>query len=354
MNPNPDEQDLTRRLEAAVPEAPSALGWADGARHRHRRTRRLQVAGAAAAAAVVVGGVALGSVVGAENDRDAGPASDPNLGTPFAVEVGCPEPGTPLEYPGDSLPEDRVVAAQLCRGDRAGDLPEYEVYDGVADVVRFVNEAPSGADLACTRELGPSYALWFFYADGTRSAVRVEDYGCGFVYRAEGEPLRGGAELLELVGELAEGPRQESTEVDPDLAASAQFFLSFASPEDIGWGSPAPVALYLGHQPITMLASTAINDEANWRICPPEGGYAGYACPVSALEWVADHPVAIHAQEPDLVCADPPPFPAELDRYRRLSLYPPGENTCADGGAVTLFFDSEDRIVAVDLTLNEP
>ncbi len=121
-------------------------------------------------------------------------------------------PGTPVD-PGTPSDLPRPWVSEGCQAAANGELvssvlPDGEVPDGadriwlctngqtlvgapappmepledaglVSEAVASFNELlPMLADQACTMELGPSYFIVHEYADGTRYAVEIQDYGC--------------------------------------------------------------------------------------------------------------------------------------------------------------------------------
>lgn len=146
-----------------------------------------------------------------------------------------------------------------------------------------------------------------------------------------------------------------TSDISPDADGVGAAFLSFVS------GAKAPpfadhVGLWLGNVKVTSVPGPDLesSDSAAWTICPTGGGYAGAACPFSAISTIrrsmwpphvpdVGHPVlgpcAAGARDADL--------PSE--RFVVIDVAEP--DSCANNWDVELYYDSHDRITDVNLLL---
>ena len=70
-------------------------------------------------------------------------------------------------------------------------------------------------------------------------------------------------------------------------------------------GTPGPstldVELLLGNKPFRTVPAAQVGDPEQWVWCPPEGSYAAYSCPFSALGTIHsdNRPLRVSGAEPD-------------------------------------------------------
>ncbi len=157
----------------------------------------------------LVVGIVLGLVLGGCGGADA-PGWEPyesSVSAPPDLAEQCPDPTTPLPYPGgDELPAG-AVAVRLCNGpDPTGGAdagllfaPPVDLLEtGVDDLVAIV-DALEPVELdgqACDGDLGATSVFWFLYADQDPRAVSLQHYGCGNTFVAPDQAGAGGEALL--------------------------------------------------------------------------------------------------------------------------------------------------------------
>ncbi|MDO5736830.1 MAG: hypothetical protein Q4P15_10185 [Propionibacteriaceae bacterium] len=165
------------------------------------------------AAAEQAGGPALGSTnPGTTHDANVDPV-DPGESPdvpPGWVSEGCQDVASGALVSTD-LPEGALpVGAEriwLCRGDALSGTPAppmEPLVDAtlISDAVSSFNDMPvMAADRACTMELGPSYVVVHEYADQTRYAVQMQDYGCRPVVAGDAAK-EGGEQYLATLADL--------------------------------------------------------------------------------------------------------------------------------------------------------
>lgn len=251
--------DITRMLNAALPDDPDPSGWAAGARRRSAARRTGRAAAVVALVAAVV--VPLGYLASRGPDI-AVPAGTPS-GSPSAPSVASTQPvGPPTQAPvvpaGENpcaaiRAESREGALQFTPFD--GDLPDgalrawlcgdpnqgYDTVGGPAEpltegvdqlVTAFNALEPLPQDIACTQEYRLTYVVVVDYPDGSKR-LRGELHGCGVV--SDGERLFSGGEgfLDTLLGlwEQQRAGRESPTEA-PEVCPPLSTLLA-ASPDDI-------------------------------------------------------------------------------------------------------------------------
>ncbi|MEO7588418.1 MAG: hypothetical protein ABIS84_10385 [Arachnia sp.] len=174
---------------------------------------------------------------------DAGSTDVPPAGQPVGPgSSGAPDP-TP--DPGQTSDAPQPSVAEGCRDAASGDLASTELPDGalpegaervwlcasgeiqvgapapplepledatlIAGATAAFNELPLlPPDQACTMELGPAYLVVHEYADGTRHAVELQEYGCHLVIG--GATVKGNSELYK--DKLLELWRQQRADLD--------------------------------------------------------------------------------------------------------------------------------------------
>jgi uncharacterized lipoprotein YbaY len=134
------------------------------------------------------------------------------------------------------------------------------------------------------------------------------------------------------------------------LPGIASRFLHAASRHRVSLPEDAPVDLYLGGRHVATLAGPDVRRWDAWDVCIP--GYAGATCPFNALDLVAGKDATVTTGTPRHSCAAWAGRPPELAAHRAVSVVV-GEH-CVSWGAVTLYVDQADRVVAVDMILAEP
>lgn len=140
----------------------------------------------------------------------AGPTDGPPAGKPIdpTVNGGGEGPMDPVLQPDPPKPFVPEECSLSSSGELMADLPDGAIPEGAESVrlcpagefgmatplealvdVALVPEAvaafngltPAPENQACTMELGPAYTAVYSYADGTRHAVELQEYGCGNV-----------------------------------------------------------------------------------------------------------------------------------------------------------------------------
>lgn len=133
----------------------------------------------------------------------------------------------------------------------------------------------------------------------------------------------------------------------------AESFIAFARDELDSPPANAPVDLYVGGRLVTTIEQSRLVDRYAWRGCPTRpGGYAARTCPFSAVEPILERPLQITATPPDLPCG-----PVQLTPRGPISkvhVAISGGSSCADSFAITLFINTDNQIVAVDVAWSEP
>ena len=160
---------------------------------------------------------------------------------------------------------------------------------------------------------------------------------------------------------IATTPPTPSASADPTplpdgLNGVGPRFLAFARGELETPPVDTPVDLYVGRIFVEAISSEQAGDRLAYRVCGPEGGYAGRTCPFSAVDVLAgyDGEVTATTNPPSHPCLHPARMPDELVAYRTLVLTATAPLTCVDYFAVELSVNDVDQIVAVDLLLTEP
>lgn len=230
--------DYSDAFKSIVPEAPTADGWADGAR-RKRRDRGRIVAGVAAAAAVALV-VPFALTLSSDSTliatpgrsetpspRVTGPSPDPAADAPGAA--ACWEaPGQPRQATAEGA-ADGAIRAWLC-GDAGSSEslpgavgPLEPLVDGVDEIVSFIGAQQTldaSGVTACTEEYILAYRVVLDYGDGNSRVVPGALHGCKTI--EDGSTVRtGGQELHDLALDLWSQQRER---VDPpgDVVAVSQ------------------------------------------------------------------------------------------------------------------------------------
>lgn len=136
----------------------------------------------------------------------------------------------------------------------------------------------------------------------------------------------------------------------PLLDRLARHFVAFARGEQDHPPTDTPVTLYLGGRQV----ATVMPDDprATWQVCPPEGGYAGFVCPFSALEQVARaEQLAVTSRPPEHPCA----HPRELGGAPYSVTITPDESlACPSYWGVQLIVNQVNQLTGVNLVRSEP
>lgn len=227
--------DLRDEFQRQAPDAPSASGWADGARAKHRKRRTMT--GVVAALAVV----ALAIPVGIALVRNSGQPVVPASPEPRATTVDFPERTSaemcepfapPLETADDAMVavdklKEEPARIWLCPDSNNDfsniELPDTPITDQelVQDAIATFNgfeELPG--DVACTMEYTYTYMALFEYGDKT-IPVRGELHGCKPLTTGSGDDVKtryGGEEMLST---LLKMHRREHGGTSPEDAARA-------------------------------------------------------------------------------------------------------------------------------------
>lgn len=143
------------------------------------------------------------------------PAPAPAAGpVPAGIAERCPPVAAPLRHPVDGVLPAGATLVRLCRTDAdtgGGSFrpPEAVVtgVDAVVDAARAVQPAP--ADLACTLEGGPTFALWFGYPDGDARSVTYTAAGCRTLDVPH--PMLGGEAVHDAWADALAGQRSTRT-----------------------------------------------------------------------------------------------------------------------------------------------
>ncbi|RMB62043.1 hypothetical protein [Tessaracoccus antarcticus] len=161
--------------------------------------------------------VGPGSSAAPEPTTDPGHTSD--APQPYVAE-GCKDAASgdlaSTELPDGALPEDaeRVwlcASGEMQVGSPAPPLEPLEEAGLVSQAAAAFNDlSPVPEDQACTMELGPAYLVVHEYADGTRHAVELQEYGCHLVIG--GATVKGNSELYKE--KLLELWRQQRADLD--------------------------------------------------------------------------------------------------------------------------------------------
>jgi len=133
-------------------------------------------------------------------------------------------------------------------------------------------------------------------------------------------------------------------------------FLAFAHGELDIPPVDTPVDLYVGRRFVQTISSEQAGDRLAYRVCGPEGGYAGRTCPFSAVDVLAgyDGEVTVTTNPPSHPCLHLARVPEELVAYRTLVLTATAPLSCVEYFAVELFVNDAGQIVAVGLLHTEP
>lgn len=224
--------EYSEAFKSIVPDAPSADGWADGARRKRRNHRRVMtgVAGAAVLALAVPFALTLQNqsllVATPGESNTASPiAPDPAQDAPGAA--ACWEaPGQPRTATDEGATEG-AVRAWLC-GD-AGNPESFPgtvgplepLVEGVDDIIELVQMWEAfDYEVDCTADGGSEYRIVFDYGDGSHRVMSGMLDGCDTIEDGE-QSLPGARDLYDRALELWSQQRER---VDPpaDVAAVSQ------------------------------------------------------------------------------------------------------------------------------------
>ncbi|MGO1383247.1 MAG: hypothetical protein ACTHU1_00430 [Arachnia sp.] len=215
--------EYSEAFKSIVPDAPSADGWADGARRRRRNHRRVMtgVAGAAVLALAVPFALTLQNqsllVATPGESNTAFPITpDPAQDAPGAA--ACWEaPGQPRTATDEGATEG-AVRAWLC-GD-AGNPESFPgtvgplepLVEGVDDIIELVQMWEAfDYEVDCTADGGSEYRIVFDYGDGSHRVMSGMLDGCDTIEDGE-QSLPGARDLYDRALELWSQQRER---VDP-------------------------------------------------------------------------------------------------------------------------------------------
>ena len=147
-------------------------------------------------------------------------------------------------------------------------------------------------------------------------------------------------------------PPTASESFDPGRSRVAQLFVDFARREGAADGPPVdtPVALYLGNAYQRTIPDGKSDVRAQWQVCDE---YGQHACPMSALEVLADSPgeVAMSDSVTSACLETLAKPPSETGGPHQVVLSPPEPRTCSDDYAVQIWINDVGQITAVNLLL---
>lgn len=148
---NDIENELARRLNASVPDAPETAHWGSVARTRAARTQRTRVAGVAVIACLAVAGaITVPGLVGGSDRSSPGPAGTPTASTtatPSGTTSDKDEPPAPPEQGEIKTSEGNIIGVWE-DGELLGTPLEIGMVDGHEEILyaarRVFEDSPGG------------------------------------------------------------------------------------------------------------------------------------------------------------------------------------------------------------------